>query len=246
MTAPLFWCEAALLVGVRPGQSVRLDGPEGRHAATVRRIGVGESVQLADGESMLVHGTVEAAERDALQIRIDLVEVPARPAVPLTLVQALAKDGRDLMAIEAATELGVDHVVPWQSERSIVTWKGERALKAHAKWAATVQAAAKQARRPVRPTLAPLARRGDLAELVEASALTLVLHEEASEALPEVRLPSSGEVAVVVGPEGGITDTEMQVLIAAGARSVRLGPTVLRSSTAGPAALAVLAAQSRW
>jgi 16S rRNA (uracil1498-N3)-methyltransferase len=162
------------------------------------------------------------------------------------LVQALAKGDRDEQAIEAATELGVDEVVPWQAGRSIVVWRGERAAKAHRKWGSVVLAAAKQSRRATVPVVAPVAHRRGVTELVRQASLALVLHEDASTALATVALPPDGDVLLVVGPEGGIAPDELEAFTGAGARAVRLGDTVLRSSSAGPAALAVLSAAGRW
>lgn len=246
MTAPLFHLPDGGLSGLRPGDGLTLSGEEGRHAATVRRIGPGEQVLLADGSGLLARAEVSDAGADSLELRLLDVR-PAQVDQPrLVLVQALAKGDRDLQAIEAATELGVDAVRPWQAMRSIVQWRGERAAKAHRKWEHTVSAAAKQARRPTVPEVTPLVTRRDLPDLTGADGLVLVLHEDAERALTDVTLPEQGAVTVVVGPEGGIAPEELTALTGAGAVPVRLGPTVLRSSSAGPAALAVLAARLRW
>ena len=246
MTLPLFLLEPGRLDGAAVGATVVLDGPEGRHAATVRRIGPGEHVQLADGRGRRVTGEVLAAGRDELQVRItEIIDEPP-PEPRLVLVQALAKADRDDRAVESATELGVDEVVPWQAARSIVQWRGERGEKARRKWESTCLAAAKQARRSRVPSVSRLVSTRELAGRVGAAAATFVLHEEAGEPLAGQRLPAVGDVLVVVGPEGGITPDELAELQAAGARAVRLGSTVLRSSSAGPAALAVLSAAGRW
>ncbi|AKU16551.1 16S rRNA (uracil(1498)-N(3))-methyltransferase [Luteipulveratus mongoliensis] len=246
MTAPLFYVEPGALDHVTGGSSLLLDGPEGRHAATVRRIAAGESVQVADGTGRLAQAVVRAAGRDELDLSIVSVEV-VEPAAPrFVLVQALAKGDRDDQAIEAATELGVDEVVPWQAERSIVQWRGERGAKSLRKWAGVVRAAAKQSRRPVVPVVAEPVDRKALCDRVSRDARTLVLHEEATASLNDVELPAGGDVLLVVGPEGGISPAELDALTEAGAVAVRLGPTVLRSSSAGPAALAVLLARTRW
>ena len=170
----------------------------------------------------------------------------AEPDPRLVLVQALAKNDRDDQAVEAATECGVDEVVPWQASRSVVQWRGERGEKARRKWDAVLVAATKQSRRTRRPVLAPAASTADLARRVEAAAAAYVLHEDARMPLASVTLPDAGDVVLVVGPEGGVSPDELATLEAAGAVAVRLGSTVLRSSSAGPAALAVLSAMSRW
>lgn len=244
MTAPLFLVPAGSLAG-HPA-TVRLDGPEGRHAADVQRLGVGEEVLLSDGAGYAASCTVVQAHRGALDLTVEEVREVPEPQPRFVLVQALAKGDRDLMAVEAATELDVDEVLPWQADRSIVRWRAERADKAHRKWEQTVLAATKQARRTRVPAVGALVTRHTLTARVNDAALALVLHEEATEALADVELPEAGEVLLVVGPEGGVSPEELAALTAAGARPVRLGTTVLRTSTAGPAALAVLNARGRW
>lgn len=246
MTLPLFLVAPERLAGVRVGAAVVLDGPEGRHAATVRRIGVGESVLLSDGRGTRATARVVATGKAELELTVTAVEQDPEPALRLVLVQALAKADRDDQAIESATELGVDEVVPWQAARSIVVWRGERAAKALRKWESVVTAAAKQARRSRVPVVAEPVTQRALVERIRGSALALVLHEDATTPLATQSLPDSGDVLVVVGPEGGISPEELAAFEQAGAVAVRLGSTVLRSSSAGPAALAVLSAASRW
>lgn len=246
MTLPLFLVAPERLAGVRVGAAVVLDGPEGRHAATVRRIGVGESVLLSDGRGTRATARVVATGKAELELTVTAVEQDPEPALRLVLVQALAKADRDDQAIESATELGVDEVVPWQAARSIVVWRGERAAKALLKWESVVTAAAKQARRSRVPVVAEPVTQRALVERIRGSALALVLHEDATTPLATQSLPDSGDVLVVVGPEGGISPEELAAFEQAGAVAVRLGSTVLRSSSAGPAALAVLSAASRW
>ena len=246
MTRPVFVVEPDRLAGVSVGGRVVLDGPEGRHAATVRRIAVGEHLDLVDGGGRRATAYVIDADRVTLTLRVDEVSEEPAPAVRFVLVQALAKGDRDDQAVEAATELGVDAVVPWQASRSIVQWRGERGAKAHRKWVDAVRAAGKQSRRARFPVVEEVVDLRGLVRRVAEAEATFVLHEEASEPLAGAAIPSAGEVLVVVGPEGGITAEELHSLEEAGARAVRLGRTVLRSSSAGPAALAVLSARERW
>ena len=246
MTHQLFLGDPAAVAEVVVGSSLLLDGDEGRHAAAVVRLRPGEHYFVADGAGRRV--LLEATDVDRAWVRgrvLGVADEP-EPAPRLVLVQALAKGDRDEQAVEAATELGVDEVVPWQAERSVVVWRGDRAVKSLAKWAAVVVRATKQARRARMPVTSPAVGLEPLVARVEASALTLVLHEDATEPLASVVLPEAGDVLVVVGPEGGITGRELEALTAAGARAVRLGSTILRASSAGPAALAVLSARTRW
>nr|WP_281496808.1 16S rRNA (uracil(1498)-N(3))-methyltransferase [Ornithinimicrobium sp. F0845] len=242
----MFFVAAGTLAAVSTGDQVRLDGPEGRHAATVTRLGTGEELMVADGSGRTARGRVSSVGRGALDVTIEQVTDEPQPEPRFTLVQALAKGDRDLLAIEVGTELGVDEVVPWAAARSVVVWRGERAAKGHAKWERTVQAATKQARRARVPAVAELAGRAAVVERVRAADLALVLHEEATEPLASVDLPETGEVLLIVGPEGGISPEETEAFVEAGARTVRLGGTVLRTSTAGAAAIALLSGRSRW
>lgn len=253
MSLPVFKVDPALLDGLGPGAALRVDGAEARHAVTVRRLAPGQQLELVDGAGTRAAGELLEAEKETMTVRIGAVRTePARRPL-LVLAQALAKGERDLLAVETATELGVDAVLPWQAERSIVRWKKERAARSHEKWVSTIAAAAKQSRRAAWPTVGPLCTTAGLAEQLRAPGTSgLVLHEDAADRLAELPAPRPGAPAVerivlVVGPEGGIAPGELERLTAAGARAVRLGPEVLRASTAGPAALAVLsAALGRW
>jgi len=248
VSRPLFVAGHGALDGAAPGAVVVLAGDEGRHAATVRRIRPGESVDVADGAGRVAACSVERAGRDRLHLRVVQVrDVPVRRP-RLVLVQALAKGGRDEQAVETATEFGVDAVVPWQAARCVVTWTGERGERGRRRWEATALAAAKQSRRPTVPPVAPPVTTADLAARAGEGVGLLVLHEDAEAPLSTLPLPAGAEeLLLVVGPEGGIGDDELARLTGAGARAVRLGPQVLRASSAGPAALAVLSVRlGRW
>jgi 16S rRNA (uracil1498-N3)-methyltransferase len=226
------------------GSVVRLTGDEAHHAAVVRRIAVGERIIVADGHGAGVSGPVVAVSRDTVDIAPETPVVEPAPVPRLVVVQALAKGDRGELAVELLTEVGVDVVVPWAASRCVVQLRGERADKTLSRWASTARAAAKQARRLRIPEVRELASTRDVADLVGSAALAVVLHEAATVPLSDVLVPESGDVVVVVGPEGGITDEE---LAAFGAAPVRLGPTVMRTSTAGAAAAAALLARtSRW
>jgi 16S rRNA (uracil1498-N3)-methyltransferase len=246
VSAPLFLVPTDRLEGAAPGDTVLVDGPEGRHAADVVRLRPGEPVLLGDGAGLLATGEVLDGRKGELDVRLSAVERTPGPSPRFTLVQALAKGDRDLLAIEVGTELGLDEVVPWQAERSVVRWRGDRAAKSLRKWEQTLVAATKQARRATVPALAGPADRHTVERRIRTADLALVLHEEASRPLAEIRAPDHGEVLLVVGPEGGISPAETEAFVAAGAVPVRLGSTVLRTSTAGSAALAVLLAGTRW
>ncbi|GEB51168.1 16S rRNA (uracil(1498)-N(3))-methyltransferase [Streptomyces cacaoi] len=244
MTAPVFLADAALL---RTG-TVVLDGPEGRHAVSVRRLGPGEEVVLTDGAGTGAFGSVVAAHgKDRLEVEVAEVRTEPEPGVRVTVVQALPKGDRGELAVEMMTETGVDAVVPWQAARAITRWKAERGEKALAKWRATAREAGKQARRLRFPRVSEPASGKEVAALLAGADFAGVLHEEGSEPLATAQLPAEGSVVLVVGPEGGVSPEELALFEEAGARPYRLGPSVLRTSTAGTAALSVLLARSgRW
>lgn len=247
MTAPLFLVGPGALTGLGPEDLVELTGAEAHHAATVIRLAVGEEVLVADRGGSRVLTVAEEVSGGMVRLRVRERADEADPALRLTLVQALAKDGRDEDAVEAATELGVDGVLPWQADRSIVRWKGPKVDKGLRKWANVIERAAKQSRRARWPELDALVTSAALAERCTSPGVTpFVLHEDATTPLATVDLPAEGEVLLVVGPEGGISPQEVERLVEAGATPVRLGSRVLRASTAGPAALAVLNAMDRW
>ncbi|GGB41046.1 ribosomal RNA small subunit methyltransferase E [Flexivirga endophytica] len=245
MTARLFFAAAGALDGSGPGDTVTVTGDEARHAVVVSRLEVGETVQVADGSGRVAEGEIVAAARDRMAVQIVSLRESNQPTTRFVLMQALAKGGRDEQAVEAATELGVDAVIPWQADRSIVQWRGDKAGKAHRKWEALTLAASKQSRRATVPGIEPLVTsRTAPARLQEADAV-VILHEDAEASVGEFDIPA-GEVVVVVGPEGGISPDELGAFEAVGGRAIRLGPTVLRASNAGPTALAVLLARARW
>ncbi|GEN78549.1 16S rRNA (uracil(1498)-N(3))-methyltransferase [Actinotalea fermentans] len=256
MSAPVFLAEPGMLDGYGPGSAYVLDGAEARHAGVVQRRRAGERVDVADGAGVRLECVVATVEPGRLELDVLARHEEAAPGVRLVLAQALAKGDRDELAIEAATEVGVDEVVPWQAERSVVVWRGDRAAKSRARWLATVREATKQSRRARLPHVAHALDTAGLTArvraVVGAGGTALVLDGAGSEAIATVALPDGAgatpaEVLVVVGPEGGISDGETAVLVAAGAVVTRLGPTVLRTSTAGPVAVAMLAQRlGRW
>jgi 16S rRNA (uracil1498-N3)-methyltransferase len=228
------------------GSSAQLTGSEARHAVTVSRVQVGERVLIGNGAGLTVSGPIVRAEPGLLEIEVD--EVTREPSLSpgIWLAQALAKGDRDELAVQAATELGIDGVIPWMAQRSISRWEGAKVAKGHARWEAIVREASKQAIRTWIPEVGELVSTKQLA-LLAAHTRMLVLDPTGSEALTELSPETDRDVVLVVGPEGGIAPAELQMLVAAGAVIVRLGSTVLRTSTAGPAAIAVLNAKlGRW
>jgi 16S rRNA (uracil1498-N3)-methyltransferase len=220
-----------------------LAGPEGRHAAGSKRLRPGETVDVVDGAGVRAHCVVTAVGREEVHLEVTARTHEPAPDPRLTLVQALPKGDRGELAVELATELGVDAVIPWAAARCVTQWKADRGDKAHGRWLSTAREAAKQSRRAWLPSVEPLHTTKQLGARLDG-ATVLVLDAGAVTRLVEVPLPGAGEVALVVGPEGGIGADELAAL---GGTPVRLGPGVLRTSTAGAAALAALSARvGRW
>ena len=235
------------LAGVAAGSAVTVEGDEAHHAVAVRRLRVGESVVLTDGAGTSVVGEVTTTGKRVFEVVVAAVSAVPAPDPAVTVVQALPKGDRGELAVEVLTEVGVATVVPWAAARSIAVWKGERAARSLARWRSTAREAAKQARRSWFPEVVEMASTAEVTSLVGAADLAVVLHEEASVSLSAVDVPASGRIVVVVGPEGGLTDDEVASFVAAGAHAVRLGSEVLRTSTAGVAAVSALLARTpRW
>ncbi|GAA1154129.1 16S rRNA (uracil(1498)-N(3))-methyltransferase [Nocardioides aquiterrae] len=235
------------LDGVAVGVEVTVDGDEAHHAVAVRRLRAGEQVVLTDGLGTTARGVVVSTGKRVFTVAVEELARHERPAPEVVVVQAIPKGDRGELAVEVLTEVGVAEIVPWAASRSVAVWKGERAAKSLARWRATAREASKQARRPYVATVAELASTDEVAGLVADADLAVVLHEEATASLAALDVPASGRIVVVVGPEGGLTDDEVAALVAAGAVSVRLGAEVLRTSTAGVAAVsALLSRTARW
>jgi len=233
------------LEAVDAGGRLTLSGPEAKHAATVNRTRPGQTVLIGNGRGLVAAGEVVVATGAELTIEVASVRQEERPAPRITLVQALAKGDRDELAIQAATELGVDRVVPWSASRSVSRWDGAKIAKGRDRWSTIVREASKQSIRAWVPEVGELATTAQIAALA-VDADVLVLEPTGDTALTAFT-PGERDLVLVVGPEGGIAPGELEALRAAGACIVRLGDTVLRTSTAGPAALAVLnAALGRW
>ena len=227
------------------GDLVSLTGAEAKHAAVVRRLRVGEAVTVGDGAGVWLTGVAEEVSPSRVDVRVSERSTDPAPTPRLVLVQALAKGDRDELAVQAACELGVDEIVPWQASRSISRWEGAKAVKGRERWATIVREAAKQAHRAWVPEVSVPASTADLVKRA-SSERVLLLDPSATTRLSELE-PDGRDLVLVVGPEGGISDDELVKLSDAGAERVLLGDTVLRTSTAGPAAIAVLSvALGRW
>jgi 16S rRNA (uracil1498-N3)-methyltransferase len=226
---------------------VILSGAEGRHAATVRRLRPGERADVSDGAGLVVECVVAAAGPGGLELAVRARREVLRPDPAITVVQAIPKGDRGELAVEEMTEVGVDRIVPWAAARCVPVWQGARGERSLAKWRVTAREAAKQSRRAWIPEVTEVASAWQVGQEIAKAACAIVLEPDAAVGLSHLILPGSGDLLIVVGPEGGVTDEESAAFRAAGATACRLGPTVLRTSTAGTVAAAVLLSRSgRW
>jgi 16S rRNA (uracil1498-N3)-methyltransferase len=245
VTRALFYVDALPQIG----ELAVVDGDEGFHAANVRRIRAGEELDLGDGHGTVARCVVDEAAKGRLTARVlDRKNIPlAAPSV--TVVQALPKSDRSELAIELATEAGADAFVAWQASRCVARWDGPHKVdKGLRRWAAVARSAARQSRRPYIPSISGVVSTPELVQRVrDEGATALVLHESATAKLTELTVAQADSLLLIVGPEGGITDDEIAALSDVGATSVRLGPTVLRTSTAAAVALGALGVLTpRW
>jgi 16S rRNA (uracil1498-N3)-methyltransferase len=229
------------------GALVELVGAEAKHAVTVNRSRIGDGIRIGNGRGLIVSGVLESQEPGRVGVRVTAVSVDEEPSPRLVLVQALAKGDRDELAIQTATELGVSAIIPWAASRSVSRWDGLKKEKGRVRWETIVREASKQSIRSFVPPVSSIASTADLERLAGTSRVVL-LEPTASDRLSEIAFADDDrDLVLVVGPEGGISDAELETLTAAGATRARLGDTVLRTSSAGPAALAVLnVALGRW
>ena len=247
MSATLFYVD----IIPAPGATAVVDGDEGFHAATVRRIRPGESLALSNGAGTVADCVVISVDKRSLTARVEQRRdtLPPRPRV--TVVQAIPKSERSELAIELATEAGADDFIAWQAQRCVARWDGDRGEKGLRRWRAVARSAARQSRRAWIPDVSgPLSTDAlcrYLAEQTATGAAALVLHESADVPMAEGTVAQANSIILVVGPEGGISDPEIAALMGAGAVTVRLGPTVLRTSTAAAVALGALGVITpRW
>jgi 16S rRNA (uracil1498-N3)-methyltransferase len=226
---------------------IELEGDEGRHAAVVKRIRPGERVILTDGRGSAAECRVDSVSKAGLVASVESRMTEEAPQPRLVVVQAIPKGDHAERAVDLVTEVGADVIVPWAASRNVVSWTGERAAKAMARWRSTAHAAAKQSRRIWFPEVTGVHATEQVAELAGSAALAVVLDEAAEVSIARLDLPAAGDIVLIVGPEGGITPDELETFRVAGARPALLGPTVLRSSTAGVvAAAAILSRTARW
>ena len=240
MVEPLFI--SPIPSDTKTGSKIRISGAEAKHAMSVRRLQVGEAIAVSDGQGNKARGKVSQLSKDFLELDVESLEELERPTPKLVLVQALAKGDRDEMAVQACTELGIQTVIPWQSERSVSIWKPEKQDKHRVRWQTIATEAAKQSLRPFIPVVEQVLGTRELAERLKQFDLTLVLDPTSTTALTGISVAGHQSIAIVVGPEGGISPEELEVFRSAGLSLVGLGSGILRTSTAGVAVVSYLQA----
>lgn len=245
MGAHVFVVESLAAAAV--GETLELHGVEAHHAASVLRVRAGERIEVVDGRGRRVTGDVVETSRDRVDYRVIDINDEPEPQPRIVVAQALAKSDRGERAVEMLTEVGADVILPWAAAHSIVRWDDDRARRGIDRWRSTAHAAAKQSRRARLPHVEGVHSTAQLESWIASAALALVLDEEAATPITEYDVPAVGDVVVIVGPEGGISDGERRTFAVAGAVPARLGPTVLRTSTAGAVSVALLLSRTpRW
>ncbi len=224
-----------------------LSGPEGRHAAAARRLSPGERVDLTDGAGTVAECVVTGTGAASLELAVRARRTDPAPQPAVVVAQAIPKGDRGQLAVEMLTEAGVDALLAWQAERCVSRWQGDRGERSLGRWQATAREAAKQSRRSRIPGVTGPVSTAELARRAAGSALAVVLDPGAGASLADLPLPAAGDILLAVGPEGGISPAEAAALTGAGAVPAHLGPSVLRTSTAGVVAVSVLLSRcGRW
>ena len=227
-------------------QSIEVAGDEAHHAIKVLRIKLGEEILVSDGAGNWVRAVVENIEKKTFMAKVLERGFQEEKFPRLIVVQGLPKSDRVKDAIEILVESGVDLIIPWQADRSISKWQKDSL----GKWQSAAVAATKQSRRFSKPEIIDGLSLSELLEIESENSAFLVMHESATTKLSEVvtsKFAGKSEIIIVIGPEGGISDSELALLEGAGAHIVGLGPEVFRSAHAGGAALsAVSALIGRW
>ena len=200
---------------------------------------------MTDGSGEIAECVVTAARPGELELTVLDRRAEPRPEPQLIVLQAIPKGDRGELAVELLTEVGADVIVPWAASRCVAVWRGDRAAKSRARWGSAAEQAAKQSRRAWFPQVTAQADLAEAVRRVDAATLAIVLDPAASESLAGLSLPDRGDILLVVGPEGGITPAESEALLSAGAVAARLGPTVLRASSAGIVAAGILLSRTR-
>ncbi len=225
------------------GTEMLLPTQVGEHLARVLRLERGHPIVLFNGDGHEFRGEISQLGKRAVSVRVlEMLDSANRESpLQLTLAQGVARGEKMDLIVQKATELGVSRIIPLITERTEVKLDAERAGRRLAHWQAVIAAACEQSGRVRLPTLAAPQRLATWASaLGEESGLRLAL-DPAGEVSPRA-LPAFASAVLVVGPEGGLSDQDLNILDQADFHGLRLGPRILRTETAGLAAITALQA----
>lgn len=228
-------------------QQIRVTGEVCHHITRVLRMRVGESLRFSDNENYYYEGTITAMDRDAVEVAVeDYYTIDDEPQPAVTLIQCLPRGDKMDQILQKATELGVTAVIPVESENSQVRLK-QKAAEKQSRWQKIAASAAEQCGRGRIPTVKmPCGLKEAIAALEEDTAILFCYEREENngfrQTLERLKKEDRGNrsIALVIGPEGGFSPGEAAFILAAGGEAVTMGKRILRTETAGPAALAVL------
>ena len=224
------------------GATYEFDSEDAFHAIKVLRIAAGEIFNLSDGKGGWSRVNVLNVNKKSMSVKV--LASGFEEALPqhFTIVQAIPKGDRIKESIEMSTEGGADRIVMWKATRSI-----GRADEKMEKLQNTAREASKQSRRFRIPEVVGVASTDSVVDEIAKADLALVFHESAVQTISQLVTPGATKVAIIIGPEGGLTDEELETFAAAGAKVVLMGRPILRSAHAGLAALAAVnTALSVW
>jgi 16S rRNA (uracil1498-N3)-methyltransferase len=225
------------------GSSYEFDSDDAQHAIRVLRMGAGEIFMLSDGQGKWSKVKIFAVKKKSLDVEVMETGIQDPLGISFTVVQALPKGDRLKECIEMLTEGGVDTIIPWSAQRSI--GKAEKGVE---KLLVTAREASKQSRRLFIPTVTDVASTSKIIELIPENDLVLVFHESAANKLSEIltrKYLESKKVMIIIGPEGGITNEELELFNSAGAKVALMGRPILRSAHAGLAAMSAVNALTK-
>lgn len=221
------------------GRSSTLEGTAANHVMRVLRLREGDALTLFDGRGGEYAARVSGFTKNSVQVEVgEHRPVERESALHLTLAQGISRGERMDWVMQKATELGVTRIVPVITERTMVKLDERQSGRKLQHWRGIVIAACEQSGRNRVPELAEPTSYYDVIRSFEASTTRVLLSPAGT--LRARDLPPSGHIAMLIGPEGGLSENEQEAAIAAGFLQVRMGPRILRTETAAIAALAAL------
>ena len=222
---------------------IEVDGDEAHHGVNVLRLKTSEEVKISDGVGNWGVGTVSQINKKSFTVEI--LDRGFEPASKqrVVVVQAILKNDANKEAVDFLTQVGADEIIPWQSQHSI----GKIDDKSLGKWQSTARESSRQSRRVRIPVISNADSTESLISKIKGLQNIFVLHESAENRLSQIEINQEADVILIVGPEGGLSEIEVNTFVAAGAKVVRLGESVLRAANAGAAAVSVVMSRTgKW